>query len=69
MVQGAGMNGSNWTGKVHRTLQSAFGPHTDERIDSAPAWHDEPAALLLVAAITVLACWAVVSALFVFCAP
>ena len=59
------MNGSNWTGRTARSLSEAFGPHTDERIGE-PAWHDEPAALLLVAAITVLACWAVVSALFVF---
>lgn len=60
------MNGSNWTGRTARSLSEAFGPHTDERIDSAAGWHDEPAALLLVAAITVLACWAIVSALFIF---
>ena len=59
------MNGSNWTGKVHRTLQSAFGPHTDERIGE-PAWHDAPGALILAAATMVLACWAIVSALFIF---
>lgn len=33
-------NSSNWTGRTHRTLQSAFGPyariHTERK--SPPAW-------------------------------
>ena len=24
---------SNWTGRVHRSLNSAFGPHTSQRIE------------------------------------
>ena len=62
------MNGSNWTVRTARSLSEAFGPHTDDRIDSEqePKWHDQPAALLLAAAMMVLTCWAVVSALFIF---
>ena len=62
------MNGSNWTGRTARSLSEAFGPHTLDRIDPErpPQWHDQPAALLIVAAIMVLACWAVVSGLFIF---
>ena len=25
---------SNWTGRAHRTLESAFGPHTSHHIES-----------------------------------
>ena len=59
------MNGSNWTGRTARTLSQAFGPHTSERISDERHWTDEPASLLLAAAVMVLACWAVVSALFI----
>jgi hypothetical protein len=27
------MNNSNWTGRTHRTMVSAFGPYTSQRID------------------------------------
>ena len=63
------MNGSNWTGRTARSLSEAFGPHTDDRIDDqAPSWRDEPASLLIAAAVMVLACWAVVATLFVWSA-
>ena len=58
---------SNWTGKTARTLHEAFGPHTETQIDDAgPRWHDDPLSLLVAAAVMVLACWAVVSALFIW---
>ena len=60
------MNTSNWTGRTHRTLYDAFGPHTSERIDEPPHWSDEPASLLIAAAVVVLSCWAVVATLFLW---
>jgi hypothetical protein len=61
------MNRSNCTGRTARTLHEAFGPHTSAEIDdTGPHWHDEPLALLIAAAVTVLACWAIVSALFIW---
>ena len=61
------MNNSNWTGRTARTLYDAFGPHTNTEIDEdGPKWHDEPLALLIAAVVAVLACWAVVSALFIW---
>ena len=62
------MNGSNWTGRTARTLIEAFGPYADDQIDSAPHWTDEPLSLLIAAVVAVLACWAVVSALFIWSA-
>jgi hypothetical protein len=36
------VNNSNWTGRVPRDLQEAFGPYTDRNVydtTSHPAWH------------------------------
>lgn len=63
------MNGSNWTGRTARSLSEAFGPHTAERIDETPQWHDEPIALLIAAAVMVLSCWAIAVTLFIWSAP
>ena len=65
------MNGSNWTGRTARNLSDAFGPHTSEQIsdEQEPKWYDQPASLLIVAAIATLACWALVVSVFTFFKP
>ena len=49
---------SNWTGRTHRTMQGAFGPHTPDQLEPMPdqdAVTDVALVLASVAAVAVAA--------------
>ena len=43
-------NSSNWTGRAHRTLESAFGPHTSHHIEAPDDYPPMPPADVIVVA-------------------
>lgn len=49
-------NHSNWTGRTHRTMQSAFGPHTSQTIYEEVTTHQHDKIVM----------WACVVALVLF---
>jgi hypothetical protein len=49
------VNTSNYTGRVHRTLQSAFGPYTDNRLyekDEQTPWRRGDLVIVAIAIVT-----------------
>lgn len=48
-------NSSNWTGRAHRTLESAFGPHTSHHIEAPDDYPPMPAADVVVVATCAIA--------------
>ena len=47
--------GSNWTGRTHRSLNSAFGPYTTPHIESTAEPYTVGDAVIAVIAVAVLA--------------
>ena len=48
-------NSSNWTGRAHGTLESAFGPHTSHHIESPDDYPPMPPADVIVVATCAIA--------------
>ena len=46
---------SNWTGRTHRSLTSAFGPHTSQHIEPEAQPYRAADAVIAVIAVAVLA--------------
>ena len=46
---------SNWTGRAHRSLDSAFGPHTSHHIEAPDDYPPMPAADVVVVATCAIA--------------
>ena len=46
---------SNWTGRTHRTMQGAFGPHTPDHLEPMPDDENVMAVALVLACVAAVA--------------
>ena len=46
---------SNWTGRTHRTMQGAFGPHTPDQLEPMPEADDVTDVALVLASVAAVA--------------
>ena len=46
---------SNWTGRTHRTMQGAFGPHTQDHLEPMPEADDVTDVALVLACVAAVA--------------